>query len=175
MKKYRIIPFLIIILSCSTPNWYKPMGYMIFSMMPKGGSPGFNLGWMHGCESGLGSQFGGAFYMTFYTWKRDPDITSSKPDINKIKQRYKKELKDINWNNDQEVKKNFADYNMVFWDAHYFCRQTVLGTLQTAGMNPALPGGVRYDPAAHSIGSIYKINAKGDARLGSPAATGGYW
>ena len=74
------------------PNWYKPQGYFIFRQAPKEGSPGFKLGWIHGCESGMGTQFGGTMYMTFYTWKKDPDISSSSPDINKIRNRYKKEL-----------------------------------------------------------------------------------
>ena len=70
------------------------MGF-IFRHAPKEGSPGFRLGWMHGCESGLGTQFGGAIYQSFYSWKRDVDIASSNPDYKKIKNRYKKELKDV--------------------------------------------------------------------------------
>ncbi len=171
IKSSLFIALLAFISSCNVPNWYKPRGYLLFSMMPKGGSPGFNLGWIHGCESGAGTQFGGAVYQSYYTWKRDPDITSSKPDVEKIRRRYKKELKDINWNNPEEVKSNFADYNMIFWDAHYFCRQTILGTLNTAAMNPPLPGDTRYDMGAHSIGNVYKINGKGDPRYGST----GYW
>jgi hypothetical protein len=139
--------------------------------MPKGGSPGFELGWIHGCQSGLGSQFGGAVYMTFYTWSRDPDITSVNPNIPKIRERYKKELKDVNWDNPEEVKKNFSDYNTVFWRAHIFCRHSVLGTLQSAGMSPSLPSRTRYDPGAHHIGSIWKIDGKGDTRI----STGGNW
>ena len=89
--------------------------------MPKNGSPGFKLGWIHGCESGLGSQFGGAFFMSFYSWKRDPDIASVDPNITRIRARYKKELKDVNWDNPAEVKKNLSDYNSVtvLFLAHY--------------------------------------------------------
>lgn len=175
--KFFLIALIFFITSCSpVPYWWKPRGYLLFSMMPKGGSPGYNLGWVHGCHSGAGSQFGGGFFKTFYTWKRDPDLTITKPDINKIRKKYgKKELKDVNWDDPADVKKNLSDYNLVFWDAHFVCRQVVLGTLQMADMTPTLPGQVRYDPAAHSVGNVWKTNAKGDVRLGSPAGTGGYW
>ena len=142
------------------------MGW-IFKNIPKEGSPGFRLGWIHGCESGLGTQFGGAIYQSFYTWKRDPDIASSNPDYNKIRKRYKKELKDINWNNVAEIKKNLNDYNTVFWMGHYFCRQTILGTLQTADMAPPVADEERYDPMAHSLGNIFKMTGKGDTRIGT--------
>ena len=159
--------------SCSTPNWYKPLGYHVFSQMPKGGTPGFELGWMHGCESGLGSQFGGALYMTMYTWKKDPDISSSNPNVERIKARYKKELKKVDWNDPAAVKKNFSDYTSIFWSAHAFCRHSALGVLQNAGMPPPLPGEQRYDPAAHHIGSVWRIGGagKGDTRW----ASGGNW
>ncbi len=176
MKK---ILFLILISfifsSCSVKNWYKPRGYLLFSMRPKGGSPGYSLGWDHGCESGAGTQFGGAFFKTFYTWKKDPDIALSRPDVEKIRRRYPKELKDINWNDPEDVKRNFKDYNLVFWDAHFLCRQVVLGTLQMGGLEPNLPGDARYKPEAHHIGNVYSITDKGDARLGAKAGTGGLW
>lgn len=143
------------------------MGYTLFKKMPKGGTPGFELGWIHGCESGLGSQFGGAVYMSFYTWKRDPDIASVNPDIPKIRARYRKELAKVNWNDPVEVKKNFSDYNTIFWGAHSFCHGAVLGILQTANMNPSLPGAERYDPMAHSLGNVWKLNGRGDTRIGS--------
>ena len=98
--------------------------------MPKGGSPGFQLGWIHGCESGLGSQYGGGLFMYFYTWSRDPDITSVNPDINKIRRRYKKELAGVDWNNRDNINKNFGDYNAIFWNAHGFCHSSILGVLQ---------------------------------------------
>ncbi len=157
---------LLLILSGCYKNWYKPMGY-IFKNVPKNGSPGFTLGWIHGCESGLGTQFGGAIYQTFYSWHRDPDITSSNPDIAKIRKRYRKELRAVNWNDQRDIDKNFSDYNTIFWGAHAFCRHSVLGTLQTANMNPALPSEERYDPMAHSIGNIWKITGKGDTRIGT--------
>ncbi len=174
MKKIFFAITLLLIQNCSYPNWYKPSGYL-FSKMPKGGSPGYNLGWTHGCQSALGSQFAGSFFMSFYSWSRDPDISSSNPNIEKIRQRYgKKELKDINWNDLAQVKANFADYNQVFWEGHYFCRQTSIGTAQMAGMNPPLPGETRYNPAAHHLGSIYKLDGKNDPRWGSPVS-GGFW
>lgn len=162
---------LILTLNSCVKNWYKPMGYTLFKQRPEGGTPGFNLGWDHGCESGLGSQFAGAFYMSFYTWVRDPDITSSNPDVQKIRARYKKELKDVNWNNPAEVKKNFSDYNTIFWGAHSWCRHAALGILQTAGMNPTLPGATRFNPGDHNLGSVWKLNGKGDTRIGST----GFW
>ena len=166
----------IFVSSCATKNWYKPRGYLLFSMKPKGGSPGYSLGWDHGCQSGAGTQFGGAFFVSFYKWSKDPDIASSRPNIERIRVKYgKKELKNINWNDLEDIKRNFADYNLVFWDAHFLCRQVVLGTVQMAGMTPNLPGEARYNPEAHHIGSIYSITSKGDPRLGSPAGTGGHW
>lgn len=144
---------------------------MLFSQMPKGGTPGFRLGWIHGCESGLGSQFAGAFYMTFYTWNRDVDIASVDPNINRIRTRYKKELRGINWDNAAEVRKNFSDYNTIFWGAHAFCRHAALGILQTADMNPPIPGDERYNMMGHSVGNVFKLT-KRDARLGN---SGSMW
>jgi hypothetical protein len=167
LKKIFLILLILSISSCSL-YWYKPYG-RLFKQLPKGGSPGFELGWLHGCESGLGSQFGGAIYMTFYTWKKDPDIAKSiktPEDLARIRERYKNEkIANIDWNNPIEVNKNFSDYNTIFWGAHIFCRHAVLGELQMAGMDPSLPGSERYDPAKHSLGNIYKIDGKGDARL----------
>jgi hypothetical protein len=166
MKKILIFLLIFSLTNC-VHDWYKPIGYRVFRKMPKGGSPGFELGWIHGCESGLGTQFGGSIYQSFYGWHRDPDITSSEPDINKIRSRYKKELKGINWNDQSEVNKNFSDYNSIFWGAHYACRQIVLGTVQSANMNPPLPGEDRYNPGAHSIGNIWTLKGRGDTRIGS--------
>ena len=161
--------------SCSTPYWYKPRGYLLFSMMPKGGSPGYNLGWIHGCQSGAGTQFGGTFYKMFYNWTKDTDIISSKPDIERIRKRYPKDLAGIDWSDPRDIKRNFDDYKLVFWDGHFLCRQIILGTLQMAGMDPILPGGDRFEVGKHSIGSVYSLQSKGDVRWGSPAGTGGYW
>jgi hypothetical protein len=177
IKKICIISLIFALIGC-TPNWYKPMGWRTFRNMPKRGSPGFKLGWIHGCQSGLGTQFAGAFYMTFYTWSRDVDITSVdplaitpfSPDVIKIRKRYKKELKNVNWNDPAAIKKNFSDYNTIFWTAHYFCRQFAHGTLQASNMTPSLPGEERYDPSAHNLGSIWRINGRGDTRVGSAAA-----
>jgi len=170
IKMFKKIFLILLILSLSSCSryWYKPYG-RIFKQLPKGGSPGFELGWLHGCESGLGSQFGGAFYMTFYTWKKDPDIASSDRSpqtIGRIREKYKNEkIANINWNNPVEVERNFRNYNTIFWGAHIFCRHTALGELEMAGMDPPLPGAERYEPAKHSLGNIYKIDGKGDARL----------
>ena len=166
---------LITAITACTPHWYKPMGYRAFSRMPKGGSPGFRLGWLHGCESGLGTQFGGAIYQSFYSWHRDIDITSSNPDVNKIRVRYRSELKGIDWNNQKEVNSNFSDYNTIFWGAHYFCRQFVLGTVQSAALTAPLPGETRYDPGVHSIGNVWKINGRGDTRIGATNASNSLW
>ena len=165
MRKIFLI-FLILGLCSCYRNWYKPMG-KVFKDVPKGGTPGFRLGWIHGCESGLGTQFGGAIYQSFYTWSRDPDIASSKPDIEKIRKRYKKELKGVNWNNPAEVKKNFSDYNIIFWGGHAYCRQMVVGILIASDMKPPLPDEERYDPMAHSLGSIWKMTGRGDTRIGT--------
>jgi len=170
-KKIFILFFALLATNCSTPNWYKPYGYKLFSQMPKNGTPGFKLGWVHGCESGLGSQFAGAFYMSFYTWKRDPDIASVDPNIPRIRTRYRKELKGVNWDNPAEVNKNFSDYNTIFWGAHIFCRHSALGILQSAAMAPPNPGDDRYNMGAHSVGNVFKITAR-DTRLGT---NGSYW
>lgn len=164
-KSYKLLIslFLVVIISSCGPFWYKPYG-RIFTHMPKGGTPGFQLGWRHGCESGLGTQFGNGFYMFFYTWKRDPDISSVNPDVEKIRKRYRKELAEVNWTNTNEIKKNFSDYNIIFWSAHAYCRHSVLGELQMGGVEPPLPDTPRFTPGEYNLGTIYKIDGKGDAR-----------
>jgi hypothetical protein len=166
MKKITTILLILLLANC-VPYWYKPMGYRLFSKKPKDGSPGYRLGWEHGCHSGLSTQFGGSFYISFYYWKRDVDITSSNPDFIKIRKRYKKELRDVNWDNKKEVTKNFSDYNTIFWTAHNFCRQMVHGTMQASDMTPALAGEERFTPGKHHLGSIWRINGRGDTRIGS--------
>jgi hypothetical protein len=162
-----ILCFLIsLALSSCSKYWYKPMGW-VFNHVPKEGSPGFKLGWLHGCESGLGTQFGGAIYQSFYTWKRDPDIASANPDYNVIRKRYKKELKGVNWRDIKDIKKNLSDYNTIFWGGHYFCRQVIIGTLLTADMAPPVADEERYNPMAHSLGNIFKMTGRGDTRIGT--------
>ena len=175
MIKLRIpqVVFIVALLtSCSSSShWYKPNGYL-FTMMPKGGSPGYNLGWVHGCQSGLATQFAGAIGMTFYQWSRDIDITSTKPNIGSVKERYaNKELKDVNWNDPSDIKRNFSDYNLVFFDAYNFCRQTALGTVRASVGNPPIPGQTRYDPGSANIGNVWKMGGAYDSRIGST----GYW
>lgn len=167
MSKKRLINIfltlsLFIVLSGCSSYWYKPYG-QIFSYMPKGGSPGFELGWKQGCESGLSTQFGNAMYAYFYRYKKDPDIMSSNPDIVKISQRYRKELP-INWNNPAEVQKNISDYKKIHGAAYAFCKHSILGTMYTAGMVAPLAGESRWDPAAADIGAVYKIDGRGDTR-----------
>ncbi len=166
MYRNFFIIFALLLLSSCYKNWYKPMGFL-FTNMPEGGTPGFNLGWTHGCQSGLGTQFTNGFYMNFYTWSRDPDITSSSPNIEAIKNRYKKELKGVNWNDPANVKKNFSDYNTIFWSAHSYCRHSALGMLQTAGINPKIPGSERFVPGEDNIGSVWRMTGKGDVRIGA--------
>ncbi len=171
IRKIFIILTIFSLTSCAK-NWYKPYGELLFRQMPKGGTPGYNLGWIHGCQSGLGTSFTNGFYQSFYQWSRDVDITSSNPDISKIRDRYKKELKDINWNDPVDIKKNFSDYNTIFWGAHAFCRHSALGIIQTSGMSPKLPGDERYNPADtnNNIGAIYRMTGRGDSRIGT-----GFW
>jgi hypothetical protein len=156
-----IIIFLLTLSACG-PYWYKPYG-RIFKDMPQGGTPGFQLGWKHGCESGMATQFGGAFYQSFYTWKKDPDIMSSNPNITAIKERYQQGLP-INWNNPAEVGKNFSDYKKVHPAAYAYCKHTVLGMLQSANLDPSLAGGDRWDPSTSNLENIYLIDVKGDMR-----------
>lgn len=166
---------MLLVTSCNVPNWYKPMGYRLFRQMPKNGSPGLKLGWIHGCQSGLGTQFAGAFFMTFYTWSKDEDIGSSKPNIDVIRKRYKKELKDVNWNDPNDIKRNFQDYNMIFWKGHIFCRHSALGLLQSADMTPPLVNEPRYDMSKASIGRVWMIHGKGDTRVGTSSGQAGHW
>jgi hypothetical protein len=174
ISKIFVIINLFALVNCGfNSQWYKPMSYL-FDKIPENSSPGFKLGWEHGCRSGLGSQFGGAIYMSMYTWTKDADIMSSNPDLDKIRARYPKKLKDIDWNNPREVKKNFDDYKKIFWGSHIFCRHSVLGSLQMAGMDPSLPGKVRYDPGAHSLGNVWRLQGKRDARWGG-TENGGNW
>ena len=171
LKKLLIISAIFLLSSCY-PYWYKPYG-SIFKNLPKGGTPGFNLGWIHGCESGLGSDFGGNIFMTFYTWHKDVDIASFNltPDsIERVRKRYPKELAGVNWNDSGDITKNFRDYNSIFWAGHSFCHNAIIGQLTDASMNPAIPGDERVQFDRMSIGNVYKIDGRGDARLGN-----GYW
>jgi len=162
--------------SCSYANWYKPHGYT-FKQVPKDGTPGLKLGWKHGCESGFSTQFGGTFYMTFYGWKRDPELLTKNPDINKLKVKYQKELP-INWDNPQEVKKNLSDYRKIFWNTHNFCRHSALGTHHNSGTlaqdgkwEPPLAGQMRYAPMdlgkskSHTIGNVWSFQGRGNSHL----------
>ena len=166
MKKLFII-ILLLFTSCNYKNWYKPMG-RIFNTMPKGGTHGFDLGWIHGCESGLATQFGGEAYKMFYAWKKDPDIISVNPNFEAVKKRYKTELKNINWNDQKEVTKNFSDYKKIHSIAYFYCRQTVLGTVQSAGMTPDLPGSNQsIQPFGHNVWNVLQImQAPGDTLQG---------
>ena len=104
--------------------------------------------------------------MAFYSWHKDPDIASSNPNLDKIKNRYKDELKNVNWNNFAEVSSNLRDYNSVFGLSYNYCRHSALGMLQTAGMSPTLASdNPRFDPGLHNLGSLYKIDGKGDSRF----------
>lgn len=161
----RILLMALLLTSC-TKNWYKPYGYMMFKKMPKGGSPGFNLGWIHGCESGLGTNFGGGIYMYFYTWQRDPDIASSNPDYDKIRRRYKKELADVRWDDPADVSRNLSDYNTIFWNSYGFCKASALGILQSAEIRPKLPGQDRWVIGEENIGHVWRLHGKGDTRVG---------
>jgi hypothetical protein len=160
------LTLLILLLSSCYINWYKPHGH-IFTEMPEGGSPGFELGWIHGCQSGLGTQFGSSIYITAYSWSRDIDITSVNPNIERIKARYPERLKKVNWADIKDVKKNLSDYNTIFWAAHAFCRHSTLGLLQNVGLEPDLAGGQRWKPEQHSIGAVWKLTGKGDTRIGA--------
>ena len=109
--------------------------------------------------------------MTFYTWSRDVDIVSTKPNIKAVKERYPKDLKDVNWNDTADIKRHFSDYNLVFFDAYNFCRQTALGTLRASVGNPSIPGDARYNPSDANVGDIWKIGGAYDSRIGST----GFW
>ena len=130
-SKYLIkLALLLSLLTSCNRYWYKPYG-KIFNHKPSG-SPGLELGWMHGCESGLGTQFGGAIMMTFYSWNKDETIAAysgeninpNDPKIIEVRNKYGKDF-DIDWNNPQEIAKNFNDYNIIFWRAHIFCRHSI--------------------------------------------------
>ena len=169
----KFTPFLLLsalLITACGPYWYKPYG-RIFSHAPKDGNPGYRTGWIHGCESGLATQFGSAFMMSFYQWKKDPNLAIDKPDMNLVYQTYKDKW-DINWNNEEEIKENIKHYRKVFWFAHAFCRHSIIGTYQTAAdaynataMNPPLPGEQRFVPGKHNLGNIYSIYGRGNSQL----------
>jgi hypothetical protein len=163
MNKTLTVILILLLTSCG-PYWYKPYG-RIFDDRPRGGTPGFNLGWNHGCESGMSGNFGGAFYQTFYNYRKDPDIMSSSPNLEKIRNRYKKELP-INWNNSEEISKNLSDYKKIFPAAYAYCKHSVLGMLQSANMTPPNAGDseARWDPSRSNLENIYRIDGRGDAR-----------
>ncbi len=168
MKNFiKIISVLIFLFTSSCgPYWYKPYG-KIFKQAPKDGTPGYRTGWMHGCESGLSTQFGSAIMMTFYKWKKDPLLSVANPDLNLVRAKYEKEWK-INWNNPSEIKDNIRNYKTVFWIGHIFCRHAILGTYQLAGdayggsMDPTLAGDQRYQPGGHNLGNIYSFQGRGN-------------
>src|SRR5690606_32792400 len=121
-------------------------------------------GWQHGCESGLASDFAGSFYMSFYSWKKDTDLVTKHPDFVKIREKYKDQW-NINWNDENEIKKNLADYNKIFWDAHIYCRHAAVGNHQNADFGgkyqPIMKGEMRYDPRKHSIMSPWTLRGRG--------------
>ena len=163
----KIINFLLILsLTSCGPYWYKPMG-KIFKQAPKApeyGSYCYRLGWIHGCESGLATNFGGVFYMTFYDWKRDSDLLATNVDRELLKERYEEELP-IDWNNSDIVEKNMYDYNTIFWRAHLYCRHSALGSLKMVGFDPSLPGkGDRFMLGNHSASDLYRLDSFGDTR-----------
>lgn len=170
LKISRLIILLFFLISSCNRYWYKPYS-KIFNHKPDG-SPGLELGWMHGCESGLGTQFGGAIMMTFYSWKKDETIAAysgesinpNNPDIIAVREKYGRDL-DINWNDPREIAKNFREYNLIFWRAHIFCRHAILGTLSNSDMTPPLPSEKRYDIGAHSPMDVWKIDQKSSFRL----------
>ena len=169
MKKISIIIIITLLTSSCGPYWYKPYG-KIFKQAPKDGTPGYQMGWMHGCESGMATQFGSAIMMAFYKWKKDPDLSIARPDINLIKLKYEDRW-EIDWNNPEEIQRNIRHYKKIFWVAHLFCRHAIIGTYQTAksahgkSFDPPLPGDQRYKPGAHSLGNVYSFHGRGDMSL----------
>jgi hypothetical protein len=104
--------------------------------------------------------------MTFYKWKKDPDLSVSKPDLYLIRQKYGDKW-DLDWNDVEEVKKSIRHYKKVFWIGHIFCRHSILGTYQLSksahgkSFDPPLPGEQRYVPGKHSLGNIYSFHGRG--------------
>lgn len=165
MKKILVLILTLFLLTACGPYWYKPYG-KIFTQVPKDGDPGYRTGWMDGCESGLATQFGSGIMMTFYKWKKDPDLSVANPDLYLIRQKYGNKW-DINWNDEEEIKANIRHYKSVFWISHLFCRHAIIGTYQTSkdaygkSMDPTLPGQQRYVPGAHSLGNIWSFQGRG--------------
>ncbi len=169
MKKIIILLITSFLITSCGPYWYKPYG-KIFTHAPKDGTPGYRMGWMHGCESGLATQFGSAIMMTFYKWKKDPDLSIAKPDLNLIRKKYEDKW-DINWDDPKEIQNNIRHYKKIFWLGHIFCRHSVVGTYQTAkdsqgkSFDPPLAGEQRYKPQAHSLGNVYSFHGRGNMNL----------
>ena len=120
MKKILLLIISLSLLSSCGPYWSKPYG-KIFKQAPKDGTPGYRAGWMDGCESGLATQFGSAIMMSFYEWKKDPDLSVARPDLNLIRKKYEDKW-DIDWNNTEEIQVNIRHYKRIFWISHIFCR-----------------------------------------------------
>ena len=154
---------LIIITTSCNDSWYKP-GAHLLDNGPKTGSPGFLLGWRHGCESGISGSFTGNMFMYFWDYKRDPELMRKDLNTELLKEKYAKELP-INWNDSEEVKKMISDYKQPFWSAHAYCRHYGIQTLQMSDMAPANPKEARYVLGSHNVGSIWRLDARGDNRL----------
>lgn len=170
MKKILIILTLLLFTPSCWPNWYKPFG-RIFRQAPKDGTPGYRLGWIHGCQSGLATNFGANFTIFFYSWSKDPDLVVSSPNIEKLRIKYAEELP-INWDNPTEVKKNLNDYKKIFWLGHIFCRHSIVGTYQGAktihgtSFDPPIAGDPRLNlNKMHSIGNVWSFHGRGNFNL----------
>ena len=163
IKTILIILFLLLSTTSCGYYWYKPYG-QLFSTMPKGGSPGFILGWRHGCESGMATNFGTGIYTSIYRWRKDPLFMVSNPDIGAIHKKYAKELRGVNWNDPNDVNNNIKDYKTFFIPAYNYCRHTLLGTEQMAGMTPTLAGQNRFNLDGVGFQNVFKMDGAGDAR-----------
>ena len=74
----------------------------------------------------------------------------------------------------KRLQKNISDYKAVFWGAHAYCRHTIHQTKQAAGIAADQPGELNphslFAPTIYSIGrdnvgSIWKIDGRGDTRF----------
>ena len=105
IKNITLIIILLFFITSCNKYWYKPASYVL-NNGPKKGSPGYLLGWNHGCQSGMATNFGGPLFLWLWDYKKDADLVRHDRDLEKLRVKYEKELP-INWDDPEEVAKKY--------------------------------------------------------------------
>lgn len=71
MKIVSCIVLCLFITGCSATSLLAPTPFAMGK--PEAGTPEFNLGWEHGCQTGL-STMTPSYYKSFYTYKQEPSM-----------------------------------------------------------------------------------------------------